>query len=131
MRSVTKGSHLVQALSNGTFAHLPIFFCCPPVPPVPTLQDTETESICGVTEATTLSLSFSVCLKVTANIFFCIRACPSVHPDLAATMGSVWSFGEHCKNGLIYVFLLDRVHGTMLIQKNQVHQTIFTVGSHN
>ena len=28
-----------------------------------------------------------------------IWACPSVHPDLAATMGSVWSFGEHCKNG--------------------------------
>ena len=33
-----------------------------------------------------------------------IRAWSSVHPDLAATMGSVWSFGEHCKNGINYVF---------------------------
>ena len=36
--------------------------------------------------------------------FNILWACPSVHPDLAATKGLVWSFGEHCKNGLNYVF---------------------------
>ena len=53
----------------------------------------------------------------------------SVHPAFWATMGSVWCFGEHCKSGPDYVFLLlGRVHGTIIIQKIRFIHFVFTLG---
>ena len=45
-------------------------------------------------------------------------------------MGSVWSFGERTlqKWAKICFFLLARVHETIIIQKNQVHQALFALG---
>ena len=42
-------------------------------------------------------------------------------------MDSVWSLGE--KRGLFMFFLLARVHGAIIVQKNQVHQALLTVGT--
>ena len=43
-------------------------------------------------------------------------------------MGSVWSFGERWKYGLTKKnILFARVHETIIIQQNQVHQPLFTL----
>ena len=44
-------------------------------------------------------------------------------------MGSFWTFAKHCKIwAKLCISILARLHWTMIIQTNQVHQDLFTLG---
>ena len=57
-----------------------------------------------------------------------IKSCNSVHPDLAATMGSFWSFAKQVQKGeKLCIFILARNHMTRIMQTIHVHQDLLIV----